>query len=128
MLACRRRKGEPKGFAWHHYRDLIIATHRQLAAPVVWCWNNLNIHPAPQLAEFATENKAWLRVHRLPAYVPELNPAGHLVTAQTCDGQLRRPDLDRLVRIFKRKLKKIRYRPHLIGGCLAVTGLSIEAW
>ena len=38
------------------------------------------------------------------------------------------PDLDRLVRIVKRKLKKIRYRPHLIGGCLAVTGLSIEAW
>jgi len=35
VLACRRRKGEPKGFAWHHYRDLIIATHRQLAAPVI---------------------------------------------------------------------------------------------
>ena len=38
------------------------------------------------------------------------------------------PGLDRLVRIVKRKLKKIQYRPHLIGGCLAATGLSIETW
>jgi hypothetical protein len=38
------------------------------------------------------------------------------------------PGLDRLVRIVKRKLKKIQHRPHMIGGCLAATGLSIEAW
>jgi hypothetical protein len=35
-------------------------------------------------------------------------------------------DLDGLVRIVKRKLKKIQYRPHLIDGCLAATGLRIE--
>ena len=29
----RRRKGEPKGFTWADYRDLIIATHRALSAP-----------------------------------------------------------------------------------------------
>ena len=37
-------------------------------------------------------------------------------------------DLDGLVRIIKRKLKKIQYRPHLIDGCLAATGLRIEPW
>ena len=37
-------------------------------------------------------------------------------------------DLDGLVRIVKRKLKKIQYRPHLISGCLAATGLRIEPW
>ena len=37
-------------------------------------------------------------------------------------------DLDGLVRIVKRKLKKIQYRPHLIDGCLAATGLTIEPW
>ena len=37
-------------------------------------------------------------------------------------------DLDRLVRIVKRKLKKIQYRPDLIDGCLAETGLTIEPW
>lgn len=35
-------------------------------------------------------------------------------------------DLAGLVRIVKRKLKKIQYRPHLIDGCLAGTGLVIE--
>ncbi|WP_327106917.1 hypothetical protein [Nonomuraea glycinis] len=35
-------------------------------------------------------------------------------------------DLTTLVRIAKRKLKKIQYRPHLINGCLAQTGLIIE--
>ncbi|MCK2216367.1 hypothetical protein MF672_021560 [Actinomadura sp. ATCC 31491] len=36
------------------------------------------------------------------------------------------PDVDALVRIVKRKLKKIQYRPHLLTGCLAGTGLTIE--
>ncbi|MGH3223348.1 MAG: transposase [Streptosporangiaceae bacterium] len=42
---------------------------------MVWCWDNLNIHLAPGLADFAEENKAWLRIYRLPAYAPDLNPA-----------------------------------------------------
>ena len=33
-----------------------------------------------------------------------------------------------LVRLIKRKLKKIQYRPHLIDGCLAATGLKLEPW
>jgi hypothetical protein len=33
-----------------------------------------------------------------------------------------------LVRIIKRKLEKIQYRPHLIDGCLAGAGLKIEPW
>jgi hypothetical protein len=37
-------------------------------------------------------------------------------------------DLDSLGRIVKRKLKKIQYRPDLINGCLAATGLTIEPW
>jgi len=53
LRVYRRRKGEAKGFSWSDYRDLIIATHRQLSAPLVWCWDNLNIHLAPELADFA---------------------------------------------------------------------------
>ena len=37
-------------------------------------------------------------------------------------------DLGGLVRIVKRKLKKIQYRPRLIDGCLAGTGLKLEPW
>jgi hypothetical protein len=32
------------------------------------------------------------------------------------------------IRIIKRKLNKIQYRPHLIDGCLARVGLKIEPW
>jgi hypothetical protein len=35
-------------------------------------------------------------------------------------------DLDGLVRLVKRKLKKIQYRPRLIDGCRAATGLIME--
>jgi transposase len=129
LLAYRRRKGEAKGFTWQDYRDLIIATHHSLSAPLVWCWDNLNIHLAPELAEFAAENKAWLRVFRLPAYAPELNPAeGIWSLLKRAMVNFAAADLDGLIRIVKRKLKKIQYRPHLINGCLAGTGLSIEPW
>ena len=127
LLVYRRRKGEAKGFSWQDYRDLIIAAHRQLSAPVVWCWDNLNIHLAPDLAEFAEQNKEWLRVYRLPAYAPDLNPAeGIWSLLKRSMANFAAADLDGLVRIIKRKLKKIQYRPHLIDGCLAATGLTIE--
>lgn len=32
------RKGGPKSFAWHEHRDLMIAAHQQLGAPLVWRW------------------------------------------------------------------------------------------
>ena len=129
LRAYRRRKGEPKGFTWQDYRDLIIAAHRSLSAPLVWCWDNLNIHLAPELADFAEENKAWLRIYRLPAYTPDLNPAeGIWSLLKRSMANFAAADLDGLVRIVKRKLKKIQYRPHLIDGCLAATGLKIEPW
>jgi hypothetical protein len=112
LLVYRRRKGEPKGFTWQDYRDLIIATHRNLSAPLVWVWDNLNIHLAPELADFTKENKAWLRVYQLPAYAPDLNPAeGIWSLLKRSMINFAAADLDGLVRIVKRKLKKIQYRP-----------------
>jgi len=119
----RRRKGEPKGFTWADYRDLIIAAHRQLGAPVVWVWDNLNIHLAPELADFAAANKAWLA--GLPAARVRARPesgGGHLGRCSSGRWPISPPPTwTGLVRIVKRKLKKIQYRPHLIDGCLAAT-------
>ena len=127
LLAYHRRKNEAKGFTWQDYRDLIISTHHHLAAPLVWCWDNLNIHLAPGLAEFAEENKAWLRIYQLPAYAPDLNPVESIWSLlKRSMVNFAAADVDGLVRIVKRKLKKIQYRPHLINGCLAATGLTIE--
>jgi hypothetical protein len=70
----RGRKGETKAFTWTGYRDLLIAAHRQLpGGNVVLVWDNLNVHLGPELRAF-TGAQAWLRVFRLPAYAPDLNP------------------------------------------------------
>jgi hypothetical protein len=61
LRVYRRRKGEAKEFIWSDYRDLIIAAHRNLPGPLVWVWDNLNIHLAAELADFARENMEWLR-------------------------------------------------------------------
>ena len=91
-------------------------------------WDNLNVHLKAELRAF-TGAQAWLRVFRLPAYAPDLNPAeGIWSLLKRAMVNFAAADLDGLVRIVKRKLKKIQYRPHLIDGCLAATGLNIESW
>ena len=129
LRICRRRKGEPKGFTWRDYRDLITSAHHDISAPLFWVWDYLNVHLAPELADFIAENKTWLRVYRLPAYAPDLNPAeGIWSLLKRSMVNFAAADLDGLVRIVKRKLKKIQYRPHLIDGRPAGTGLTIEPW
>ncbi len=129
LRVYRRGKGEAKGFTWSDYRDLIIATHRQLSASLIWCWDNLNIHLASELADFTAKNKQWLRVFRLPASGRiSIRPEGIWSLLKRAMANFVVADLDGLVRIVKRKLKKTQYRPHLIDGCLAATGLAIEPW
>ncbi|EFL37078.1 IS630 family transposase [Streptomyces viridochromogenes DSM 40736] len=120
------RRGEPKAFSWRQYRDLIVMTHLQLGTPVVWCWDNLNVHLVKELADFAEEHKDWLQIFQMPSYAPELNPAEgiwSLLKRQLAD--FAAADLTHLTRVIKRKLKKIQYRPHLVDGCLPPTGLTI---
>ncbi|GGP13487.1 transposase [Nonomuraea glycinis] len=127
LLIYHGRKDEPKSFTWSDYRDLIVTVHQQLGTPLIWCWDNLNVHLAAELARFAEANADWLRIYRLPAYAPELNPAeGIWSLMRRSMANFVVTDLTALVRIVKRKLKKIQYRPHLIDGCLAQTGLIIE--
>ncbi|MET8290080.1 transposase [Streptomyces sp. NPDC005132] len=123
----RGRKGEAKSFSWRDYRDLIVMTRIQLRAPVVWVWDNLNVHLVDELADFFEENKGWLTVFQLPSYAPELNPqegVWSLVKRGLAD--FAAANLDHLAQVMKRKLKKIQYRPHLIDGCLTETGLVME--
>ena len=129
-LLCDPHPAAPWPMAWTCACSCrALATHHNLSALLVWCWDNLNIHLAPELAEFAEENKAGLRIYRLPAYTPDLNPVeGIWSLLKRSMINFAAADLDGLVRIVKRKLKKIQYRPHLIDGCLAATGLKLEPW
>jgi hypothetical protein len=71
---------------------------------------DLNIHLAPELTQFAAENKEWLRICRLPAYAPDLNPAERIWSLKRSIANFAAADLNGLTRIVKRKLKKIQYR------------------
>jgi transposase len=121
------RRDEPKSFAWTDYRDLIVTTHQRLGAPLVWLWDNLNVHLVQELFDFAEENKAWLRVVQMPSYAPELNPQEGLWSLiRRRLANFAAADLAHLLRVVKRHLKKIQYRPDLIEGCLAPTGLIMK--
>jgi transposase len=109
---------------WQDHRDLIVIAHNQLKAPMVWVWDNLNVHPVDELALFFVENQAWLTVFQLPAYAPELNPQeGIWSLLKHGLADFAAANLDHLTQMIKRKLKRIQYRPELIDGCLTETGL-----
>jgi hypothetical protein len=52
----RRRKDETASFTWTDYRGLIIMAHRQLDAPIVPIWDNLNRHTCAQMRQFIADN------------------------------------------------------------------------
>jgi len=69
----------------------------------------------------------WLTVVRLPAYAPDLNPAeGVWANMKNGLGNLAASGVDQLAAIVKNRLKSIQYRPGLIDGFLAQTGLTLE--
>jgi hypothetical protein len=129
LHAYRGRKGETKAFTWIEYRDLLIAAHRQLpGGVVVLIWDNLNVHLGPELRAFAIA-QAWLRVFRLPAYAPDLNPVEGIwsVLKRGVLANLAVASFGHLVQVIRHGLKKIQYQPGLIEGCLAGTGLTLAS-
>ena len=51
---------------------------RHLRGPVVVLWDGLPAHRSRRVAEFVQSQAPWLRLVRLPAYAPELNPVEYL--------------------------------------------------
>jgi DDE superfamily endonuclease len=123
------RKGERRSMSEADYAHLVTAAHNQLHAPVILILDNLNTHISAVMRVFTGAHPGWLTEARLPAYAPDLNAVeGIWSLLKRAMANFAAADLDGLVRIVKRKLKKIQYRPHLIDGCLAGTGLKIEPW
>ncbi|MFF8281058.1 transposase [Streptomyces lateritius] len=123
----RGRKGEPKGFTWRDYRDLIVTAHIQLGGPIVLVWDNLRAHLMPQMRAFIEANADWLTVFQLPSYAPDLNPQeGIWALIKRAIGNLAAANLDQMARAVKRSLKQIQYRPTLVDSCIAATGLSLD--
>ncbi|MFD8396708.1 transposase [Streptomyces sp. NPDC059680] len=121
----RGRRGERRSFAWSDYRDLLIAAHRQLGAPIVLIWGNLGTHLCADMRAFI-DGQDWLTVFQLPAYAPELSPVegvwSLLRRGYTANVAFTNPD--HLIRAVRQGLREIRYRPALLDGCLTETGLA----
>jgi hypothetical protein len=67
-------------------------------------------------------------VVRLPAYAPDLNPTeGAWAHLKRDLGNLVACGVDQLAATVKTLLKRIQYRPDLIDGFLAQTGLSLDS-
>ena len=76
---------------------------------------------------FTDAHRDWLTVVRLPAYAPDLNLAeGAWANMKNGLGNLAARNVDELAAIVKNRLKRIQYRPALIDGFLAQTGLTLE--
>jgi transposase len=87
----------------------------------------LNTHISAAMRTFIQAHPDWLTEVRLPAYAPDLNAAeGVWANMKNSLGNLAARDVDELAAIVKNRLMRIQYRPALIGGFLAQTGLTLE--
>jgi transposase len=122
----RKRRNDPrKGFTETDFARLLDAAHQQLAGPIVLVWDNLNVHVSGVMAEL-TAARDWLRVYRLPPYAHELNPVepiwSHLKRSLA---SLAKRNLAQLTALIKTRLRRMQYRPGLLDGFLASTGLDL---
>jgi putative transposase len=82
-------------------------------------------HVSAAMAELAAA-RDWLTIYQLPPYAHELNPVelvwSHLKRSLA---NLAKRDLPQLTALVKTRLKRMQYRPALLEGFLASTGLDL---
>jgi putative transposase len=121
------RKSERRSMSEDDYAGLITAAHHQLHAPIILIWDNLNTHTSAVMRRFLDAHPDWLTVVRLPAYASDLNPTeGAWSHLKRNLGNLVASGVDQLAATVKTLLKRIQYRPELIDGFLAQTGLTFD--
>ena len=126
VLKNRRRRGDQrKGFTETDYARLFDAAHQQLAGPLVIVWDNSSTHLSAAMAGLAAA-RDWLTIFQLPPYAHELNPVelvwSHLKRSLA---NLAKRNLAQLTALVKTRLRRMQYRPGLLGGFLASTGLDL---
>jgi hypothetical protein len=121
----RQGKDRRKGFTEADYAQLLDAAHQQLGGPLVVVWDNLNTHVSRAMAELIAA-RDWLTIFQLPPYAHELNPVelvwSHLKRSLA---NLAKRNLAQLIALVKTRLKRMQYRPALLDGFLASTGLDL---
>ena len=123
---ARRPGEERKGFTEKDYARLLDAAHQQLGGPLVVVWDGLNTHVSGAMRELVAA-RAWLRVYRLPPYASELNPVEPVWSnLKRSLANLTKHDIGQLTALIKTRLRRMQYRPGLLDGFLARTGLDLS--
>jgi DDE superfamily endonuclease len=122
----RSRDERRKGFTEADYARLLDDAHQQLSGPLVVVWDGLNTHVSGVMADLAAA-RDWLTVFRLPSYAHELNPVesvwSHLKRSLA---NLAKRDIGQLTALVRTRLRRMQYRPGLLEGFLAGTGLDFS--
>jgi len=120
-----RRGDKRKGFTETDYARFLDAAHQQLHGPVVLVWDNLNTHVSRAMRELIAA-RDWLTVFQLPPYASELNPVEPVWSnLKRSLANLTKHDIDQLTTLVKTRLRRMQYRPGLLEGFLAKTGLDL---
>ncbi|MBG0824930.1 transposase [Planomonospora sp. ID91781] len=126
-LTYHRRKNEPKGFGEGAFQALLSTAHAQLGGPISLVWDNLPEHVSAEMRTWIAAQADWLLVYRLPPYAPDLNPAeGIWSNLRTKVLNFTVHGIDQLTVLIKSRLKSMQYRPDLLNGFVAETGLAIS--
>lgn len=120
------RKGEKKGFREDDLATLLDAAHQQLGGRIALVWDNATQHKDTAMRELLQARNAWLTVFRLPPYTPDLNPAeGVWAHLKKTLANLAACTTRQLAAKARTRLKKMQYRPDLLDGFIAETGLIL---
>jgi len=122
----RARRGDKrKGFTETGYARFLDAAHQQLGGPLVVVWDGLNTHVSRAMRELAAA-RSWLTVCQLPPYASELNPVEPVWSnLKRSLANLTKHNIDQLTALVKTRLRRMQYRPGLLEGFLAKTGLDL---
>jgi DDE superfamily endonuclease len=121
-----RRGDKRKGFTETDYARFLDAAHQQLGAPLVVVWDGLNTHVSRAMRELVAA-RSWLTVYQLPPYASELNPVeGIWSSLKRSLANLAKHDIIQLTVLVRTRLRRMQYRPGLLGGFLARTGLDLS--
>lgn len=88
-------------------------------------WDGLPAHRAILVKNYLEREKSWLKVVRMPAYAPELNPPEYLWSSmKTKDICNLRPDgLKTLKKAVRKGYRRVKRQPDLIVGFLKASRL-----
>ncbi len=119
-------KDQRKGFTETACARFLDAAHQQLNGPVVLVWDNLNTHVSRAMRELIAA-RSWLTVYRLPPYASELDPVEAVWSnLKRSLANLTKQNIDQLTALVKTRLRRMQYRPGLLDGFLAKTGLDLS--